>query len=189
MSVMFVGVDGEMSSSELANGGKLIQIGFTVQKGDSFETFCSTINPETVMDWQPVAAAVHGISLEEVKSAPAAAQVDDEAYAWLLLQGAKPKRRMDTVPVGFSVGSFDMPFVKDLLPKTFSLFSRRTLDLNALLYLLDGVQGKTFDDWKIEANRYAVEVLNSDDAHNAGWDSAMHLVVYGFVKNFVTAQV
>jgi DNA polymerase III epsilon subunit-like protein len=185
MGYLFLGLDGEMSSSELSEGGKLIQIGIATEEGINISY---TMNPGECQ-WSEAAFEVHGITLESLQSAPSPAEIDEKLYEDLLLIGADPKRRSKTIPVGFNVGAFDMPFVKDSLPKSFSLFSRRTVDLNALCFALDhkvdGGMPVNADTWKKRAKAYAIEQIGMENQHDAGWDAMMHYRCYEFLRNMI----
>jgi len=185
MSYLYLGLDGEMSSSELSEGGKLIQIGISTAEGVNRSY---TMNPGECQ-WTEQAAAVHGLSLEFLQSCPSPAVIDADLYKFLIALGADTKRRGKTIPVGFNVGAFDMPFVKDSLPKSFSLFSRRTVDLNALCFALDykednGMPMKA-ETWKKRAKAYAIEKIGTENQHDAGWDSLMHIYCYEFLRKII----
>jgi hypothetical protein len=121
MNYSYFGLDGEMSSSDLDDGGRLIQIGVTAHsnvdgsEADGTEAFCMLLNPGPNFR-AVVAEAVHGYTAEEVDNAAPAAEVDRALVAWLLEHGAHPTRRGRTIPVGFNVGAFDMPHVAKVLP-------------------------------------------------------------------------
>ena len=187
MSFLFIGLDGEMSSSELAEGGKLIQIGLSTAEGINRSY---TMNPGPCQ-WSEQAEAVHGLSLELLQSCRSPVEVDADLYEFLIALGADTKRRGKTIPVGFNVGAFDMPFVKDSLPKSYSLFSRRTVDLNAICFALDykeenGMPVKA-ETWKKKAKDYAIEKIGMENQHDAGWDSLMHIYCFEYLKGVIGA--
>lgn len=194
MSIRFIGLDGEMTSSELANGGALIQLGLAVFDDEgALKSFSVDINPYfdgRFVDWNFTSAAVHGISKAQVESFNPPWMADSMIADWLISIGAKTNKRMNTVPVGFNVGAFDMPFVQDMLPKTFAYLSRRTVDLNALLFVLDGkVDGGMpvkFETWKKRAKDYAIEKIGYENQHDAGWDAIMHLYAYKYLVDQMT---
>lgn len=188
MSFLYIGLDGEMSSSELAEGGKLIQIGLFTQDGYQLSMM---INPGECQ-WSERAFEVHGITLESLQSAPLPDEVDSQVYDWLIAVGVDTNSRGKTIPVGFNVGAFDMPFVKDSLPKSYSLFSRRTVDLNALCFALDykeenGMPVKAAT-WKKRAKAYAIEKIGTENQHDAGWDAEMHYYCWEFLKGIINNE-
>jgi hypothetical protein len=182
MGYLYLGLDGEMSSSELKDGGRLIQIGIATEDGVSLSYL---MNPGECQ-WSEVAFGVHGITLESLQSAPLPDEVDEQLYEQLILLGANPRNRSKTVPVGWNVGAFDMPFVQNSLPKSFSLFSRRTVDLNALCFALDHKEENGMpvnaETWKKHSKAYAIAKIGSENQHDAGWDSLMHIYCFEYLK-------
>lgn len=179
MSFLYVGLDGEMSSSELDKGGRLLQIGLALESGASY---VAMINPGEML-WDEKAVAVPGFSRSDLPSYVNSEEVDKNAYDFLVAQGADPKRRTKTVPVGWNVGAFDMPFVRETLPLTYSLFSRRTVDLNALCFALNGKNNLNFESWKKRSKEYAIEKIGYEDAHDAAWDAKMSLYCFEYLSN------
>lgn len=186
MKYLYVGLDGEMSSNNVATGGRLIQFGLTVRAPEGYlDTFSMLINPGE-MEWQDEAAAVHNISQDDIRDFGKPNEVADALfYEWLTSRGADPKRKIATIAVGFNIMSFDMPFVRLQLPNTYSLFSRRGADLNAMCFLLDGKDGVGYDKWKERAKKYAEDTLNTNAPHDAGWDSQMHLLCMDYLKSVI----
>jgi hypothetical protein len=179
MSFMYVGLDGEMSSSELDRGGRLLQIGLALENGASYSAM---INPGEML-WDEKAVSVPGFTRDMLPLMPNFEDVDRNAYEFLVAQGADPRRRTKTVPVGWNVGAFDMPFVRTTLPATYSLFSRRTVDLNAICFALDGEDNLNFESWKKLSKEYAIEKIGYEDAHDAGWDAKMSLYCFEYLSN------
>lgn len=188
--MLFVGIDGEMSCPEMERGGKLIQIGLSAGTPQGIETISFYLRPPADMFWEEEAAEVHKISQDMLyKDGKHPEEVDEILYAWLINKGANPKRRAKTVPVGFNITGFDMPFLKVTLPKTYSLFTRRTAELNGMLWLLHGKQGKTMDEWKTMSMEYARINMTSFKPHDAGWDSARHLLCFEYLRTAVADTV
>lgn len=201
MSIRFFGLDGEMSGADLHEGGRLIQIGVAALPGGpsdlgKAETFASLLNPGE-MSWELEAEAVHGYSMQEVQKSDSASSVDEALYDWMLANGASPKRR-DCIAVGFNVGSFDLPHLHEVLPKTASLFSRRSVDLNALCFTLDGLardgEAMSWEQWKQLAKSYAITRITtlgySDGApHDAGYDALIHLYGWQFLRSVAQGQM
>lgn len=178
MTFLYVGLDGEMSGTEVTEGARLIQIGLALPNGSSYVAY---INPGEML-WDEESAAVHKIERTALPSSENADQVDQNAFDFLVGQGADAKRRLNTIPVGWNVGAFDMPFVKESLPKTYSLFSRRTVDLNALCFALDGKDDWDFETWKKMSKQYAIERIGYENAHDAGWDARMSLLCFEYLS-------
>lgn len=192
---LYAGLDGEMSSNDLSAGGRLIQIGFAIGKpfGTGVHVFNQNINPGE-MDWQEEAADAHKITREEIATFDDPYTADTKCYKFLVDNGADPKRRAKTIPVGFNVGAFDMPFVKQLLPKTYSLFSRQTVDLNALCFAFGEIRkneagepvgmGAMKDAAKTYADHVVSKLGSGDDwrKHNAAYDAAQAYYCFEFLK-------
>lgn len=192
----FFGLDGEMSTADLETGGRLIQIGVashtssdgTITQVPDF--FSSLINPG-YFEWDDRAAAVHGHTREDILNAPSAEEVDRALLSWLADRGVTAKHR-DSIPVGFNVGAFDMPHVRCVLPLSAAVFSRRTLDLNALCFTLEGLEyqgtAPKWKGWKKMASTYAERSLmpflqgGNLAAHDAGYDALLHLYAWRFLK-------
>jgi DNA polymerase III epsilon subunit-like protein len=195
VSTRYFGLDGEMTSNDLSSGGRLIQIGataYTDTPDATPEVFSRLLYPGP-MTWDTTAEAVHGFTLEQVHAATPADDVDDALYDWLTAHGADPAHPQRTVAVGFNVGTFDLPFLAETLPRSFALFSYRALDLNSALMLLDGAtyNGQTFsfDQWKDLAKRYAAHALARTPhagAHDAGWDAQEAVHILRFLRSVQT---
>ena len=207
MSNRFFGVDGEMTTGDQETGGRLIQIGITADvdsQGNPLEgsvAYSAFFNPGCDFAWSDRAEAVHGFTKSQVKSARPASEVDDELVEWLLANGADPSYRGNIIPVGFNIGAFDMPHIKQVLPKTYARFSRRTVDLNALAYALDGKiygnnrEGYDANAWKSNAKTYAERTIATltegrdvKAAHDAGYDALLHLHVWRFLKAAIVGE-
>lgn len=207
MSNKFFGVDGEMTTAELESGGRLIQIGVTADvdpQGNPLEgsfAYTAFFNPGEDFAWSDRAEAVHGFTKNQVKAARPASEVDDELVEWLLANGADSSYRGNIIPVGFNIGAFDMPYIKQTLPKTYARLSHRTVDLNALTYALDGKvygnnrEGYDGNAWKSNAKTYAERMIakltegrNVKAAHDAGYDALLHLHVWRFLKAAIVGE-
>lgn len=194
MAVRFIGLDGEMTSSDLSAGGTLIQLGLSMRDEDGVLWGKSVgINPfldkdDSEIHWTRVAESVHGFTKEDLKIYGSAEEADQILVDWLIARGRTTRKRGENIPVGFNVGVFDMPFVKAALPKTYEFFSRRTVDLNPLLFALDGVE-TDFNGWKDRAKQYAIKQMGFENQHDAGWDSAMHLHCFEFLSRTIQEGV
>jgi DNA polymerase III epsilon subunit-like protein len=191
-NVMYFGLDGEMSGNDIELGCKLIQIGLATFNGtDRPVSFGSGIQPIGEMTWQEQAAAVHQLTKEQIAEFPDPYTVDQQCYDWLVAHGADEKRRNKTIVVGFNVGAFDMPFIRATLPKTASLISRQTVDLNAVCFSLSiatplNNNMVTTSTWKTAAKKYATSKIMQDKnsdwrAHNAEYDAVHALYCLYFL--------
>jgi len=192
VSLIFFGLDGEMSAPNLSDGGRLIQIGVAAgePEGRDHSLFASLINPGPGYTWSMRAEGIHGFRKDEVEAAPVAPEVDNALFSWLLDRGAEEGKRGNIIPIGFNVGAFDMPHVAEVLPLTYSLFSRRTVDLNALCFTLDGSEYNnnpvSWSGWKRLAKNFAERTIHEQGfpgaEHDAGYDALIHLYGWRFLR-------
>jgi len=184
---LYVSLDGEMTGIDLTSGAALISVGAATwenKPGESIHTYYSMMNPGE-MTWSPEAAAVHGLSQQEVKQSKSASEVDDELSQWLTNLGAS---RGQVIPVGVNFASFDGPFFKKYLPKTSALLSHRTVDINSLCFTWACATGKSFSEVKTQMYAMANNLLDESGIpvreHDAGFDAAQALTVWhAFVQN------
>lgn len=187
---LLIGLDGEMSDSDLDKGAVLIQIGICDEYGNTFE---SLIGHEAGWYQTEQASAVHRIPDEDIIDSDCADQVDRRLCRWLQdrLEDARARGEhtglRPFVPIGWNVGGFDMPFVRAFLPESSGLISRRSLDLNALCYSFEDArvtyQGErcSFSKWKSLSNDYAGRSLGEDGWHDALFDAKAALEAYVFL--------
>lgn len=176
--MFYIGVDGEMSHNEINENAALLQLGLAVRDTEGkMQHFNTTMKPVEPYMWDEAAANVHGFTREQVNGwGITVADADMLLSDWLASVGCRVSKRSENVAVGFSVGSFDMLFVKKFLPQTFSFFSRRFYDLNALVYMLSIKTGESFLTVKRNVMEEVVEQIGYDNAHDAGWDAIMHVI-------------
>ena len=184
-TLVLVGLDGEMSAAELEDGGRLIQAGFAMRTAQGVEVFEATIAWGDEMLWDPRAAVVHGIAEDAVRSARTPAEVDDAAYAWLMERGGIEGRRQ-MIAVGFNVGAFDLPFFRQAMPRTMSLISRRSLDLNAVCFAFDGWDPRSDVSRSIQSLNEA-GVVGSE--HSAGYDAALAIGCIEYLRREVRSDI
>lgn len=193
MANIYLGLDGEMTCADLAAGGRLIQIGLAVGTGDD-ERITELIGwDEGEFFAEEKAMEVHGIPVETILAAPRAPEVDERLYAWCLAHGGKADKRK-LVTVGWNVGAFDLPFVQQALPKTFSLLSRRSADLNAICFALGGMLdlGGSRPAWtgfRRMSKRHAEQSLTKLGIeaawHDAGYDALAGLLSFEWLREAV----
>lgn len=182
--ITYIGLDGEMSSADIETGGKLIQIGMAKFVDGKMESIGRMLNPGS-MDWSAEAESVHQFSREYIeKNGEDPAMVDEMLANW-----ANPTMyRRDFVMVGFNVGSFDRPFVKQSLPILFSKFSRRSVDLNSLIFALSDSNSQ-FESIKAKAKDYAFEQMEGmfdgfqNRQHDAEYDAVMSLYCFEYLQS------
>jgi hypothetical protein len=192
---LLIGLDGEMSDSELAKGAVLIQIGVCDDYGNTFE---SLIGHAPGWYQTEQASAVHRIPDESIIDAPPPDEVDQRLKRWLESRLDDARIRGEHaglrpfIPVGWNVGGFDMPFVRAFLPESSSIISRRSLDLNALCYAFEDArvtyQGerKSYSQWRRLAHDYVDSVLDGSNWHDALFDAQAALEAYNFLTGVFT---
>ena len=200
-TLRIIGLDGEMSGADLERGHRLIQIGVAVDTapdGSALpepDLFCSLIGwDEADMVWDERAAQVHNIPKEAVLAAPRAAEVDALLGQWLTGHGLTRESRGGSIMCGFNVGAFDAPFVRDTLPQSCVMFSRRYADLNPVTMLLASAKnvlgGMTNDrGWKRWGKRAGRELVASvgrvEAEHDAGTDALLAIGAWRAYEDLV----
>jgi oligoribonuclease (3'-5' exoribonuclease) len=189
MSHVIAGLDGEMSGTRPSRH-RLIQIGVCVAPG---EVFTSSIGwDELPYDGEALSAV--GLTVEQAKSGPPAADVDADLYRWLTDHGVTEHSMVVT---GWRVSTFDIPFVVRTLPTVTSLLSHHTVELNALCYAFAGAvpyQGRTleFQQWKQLARQAAETYLGAFGIapawHDAGFDAQAALVQFAWLRGIASGH-
>lgn len=187
--ITYIGIDGEMSGNDIDAGAKLIQIGLAKYVDGNMESIGYMINPGD-MSWSDEAQAVHQFTIEEVRqNGLEPSLVDKITSEW-----ANPGNgRRDFVMVGFNVGSFDRPFIKQTLPITYGKFSRRSVDLNSLIFLMSNTNTE-FEKIKAKAKDYAFEKMEGmfndfkNRQHDAEYDAVMSLYCFEYLKSLLTKE-
>jgi hypothetical protein len=185
--VLYVGLDGEMTGPRLGRH-KLFEIGVDGGAGKRFESRIGW----TDFEYDPAALAAVGVSPEDVRSGPPAADVDASLATWLAALGATAGR---VVAVGWAVGRFDLPFVARTLPTASRYLSRQTVDLGAVCHTFAGsvvhdgrVRG--VEEWKRAARAAAADALTDAGEpprwHHAGYDAAAALVAWDWLRARIT---
>jgi hypothetical protein len=189
--LIYVGLDGEMTGTELSAQARLCQIGIAF---DTKRTFVSDIG-WGVGDYIAVdqALEVNKFTHRRIQQGPDPTFVDNLLESFLVGNGGLKDKKI-FIPVGFNVGRFDMPFVEDALPISNQYFSRRTIDLNAICFDYDGeikYEGSypTWRGWKRLAKNYAQEIIDTSNvqgaAHDAGWDAVQAILCLEFLKSVI----
>lgn len=200
MSTQFIALDGEMTAASIAMGGRIFQIGLVLVEKTSEglaikDSFTAIFNPGEDYYWEEEAEAVHGYRESEILDAPPAEETDRQIAEWLKSHGVS-KRENPGVAIGFNVGAFDLPHIEVVLPETFNLFSRRSVDLNSICFTLEDSsyngQPGNWAMWKRLSKKYAErsillgqnEVYLSE-AHNALYDAYLHYYAWIFLKSAI----
>lgn len=200
-TILFGGLDGEMTGSDIGRWGtRLIQIGAALEDGGTYTADIGWRDGEYT--WSEQALQVNGFTHARIQAGRSPAEVDEELAAWLIARGVGPR---SLVPVGFNVGTFDMPFVRATLPDTARLFSYRACDLNTLCFGLHratiptratrtkpGATPPTWKGWKRMAKRAAEESLTARGImpawHDAGYDALAALEAYHYLQGVIAAR-
>ena len=180
----FVGLDCETTGSHPKSGEvasqtyQLIQIGLAVFDAEGeLQTFSSDVGYD---EWnsEQEAMDVNKFTPERIKAGPKASAVDTKACEWLDAHVGTGKRGL--LMVGLNVAGYDMPFVRQYLPKMADRFSYRSVDLNAIIF----AQSSTDDDFrefKSMLKNDAVEMLKAEymepNWHDAQFDAAAALMM------------
>jgi DNA polymerase III epsilon subunit-like protein len=184
--ITYIGIDGEMSGTEIESGHKLLQIGLAKYVGDSVESIGYLINPGE-MAWSEQAESVHQFSREDISSRGLSPSTVDA----LVSEWANPTdHKRDFVMVGFNVGSFDRPFIKQTLPITYGKFSRRSVDINSVIFTLSKTNSQ-FERIKAASKEYAFEKMEGmfdgfkNRQHDAEYDAVMSLYCFEYLRTLI----
>jgi DNA polymerase III epsilon subunit-like protein len=188
--ITYIGIDGEMSSSDIKDGGKLIQIGMAKHVDGKVESIGVMLNPGSVT-WSEEAESVHLFTRDYIEKHGEDPPLVDEMLAnW----ANKTNRRRDHVMVGFNVGAFDRPFIEQLLPNLFSKFSRRSVDLNSIIFAL-AETNEEVESIKADAKRYALHKMHGmfegfkDRYHDAEYDAVMSLYCFEYLRSILDVRL
>jgi len=185
--ITYIGIDGEMSGTDIDSGHKLIQIGMAkYDKSGTIEHVGYPLNPGE-MEWSMEAQEVHQFTREDVSGYGILPSIIDPIAA----RWANPgQQRRDFVMVGFNVGSFDRPFIKQTLPLLYGKFSRRSVDLNSVIFSMADTNTK-FERIKGNAKDYAIEKMEGmfsgfkNRQHDAEYDAVMALYCFEYLRSII----
>lgn len=187
--ITYIGIDGEMSGTDIDAGHKLIQIGLAKYINGQVASIGYLINPGE-MAWSLQAEEVHQFSKEYInKYGLSPESVDIASSTW-----ANPStQKRDFVMVGFNVGSFDRPFVKQTLPLLYEKFSRRSVDLNSLIFSMSDTNSQ-FERIKARSKEYAFHKMEgmfqgfSNRQHDAEYDAVMSLYCFEYLRGLIKGE-
>jgi len=129
--------------------------------------------------WTEQAFDVHGITKDRLKDAPRPKTVDDLAVAWL--DKMAPRHPAGRIMVGWNVGQFDVPFLRNHFPKTAQAMSYRSVDLNAVVFYMEQAGFGKYKMLKEASKEYARDQIGGEEQwHDAGYDAlaALHSFDY-----------
>lgn len=132
--------------------------------------------------WDEDAAAIHGITQDELIAAPYSFQIASSAASFVREQSKVDKT--NRIMVGWNVASFDLDFLRHHMVRLADVFAYRTVDLNALCFTISHQSEKhTFDTLKTQAMEAAVEAIGYEDRHDALWDAQAALVSFQYLSD------
>ena len=167
---LIAGVDIETTGLYWNKNHRLIQIAVVFPGKDAY---FSDVAPEGEVVVEPEAMQVNGLSLETVMKGPPQSKVDDLLCKFLQKISSEAE---SIIPVGWNVGSFDLGFIQNELPRSAMFFSRRVIDLTSLGRFYELKTGKPYRELKTEMHAKAVSVLGRDERHNALYDAQAALI-------------
>lgn len=210
-SFRFIGLDGEMSGSGSREPGTvaskkyaLLQIGLATMKmgerpdpvvlrPDTLRTFVSDLGYDT-WNSQPEAMEVNKFTADRIQAGPRPGLVDSNACAWLnkrLGFREDSTARRDLHAVGWNVGAFDMPFVREYLPMLGSRFSYRSVDLNSIVYSMADTEDE-YKEIKGKAKSGAEVLLRNHgiepNHHDAGYDAMLALMAFKLLRETILPE-
>jgi DNA polymerase III epsilon subunit-like protein len=182
---LFIGLDIESSGTNLNQGARVIQVGYAYNEDGAYWTGESGVNP-LEFAWSAEAQAVHNITLEEVNTFPEATEVDKKFSSEFI---DFRNQEVTLIAVGFNVGSFDLPFIRESLPIFSKNFSHRVVDLNSLIFALAKSSGSSsnFESIKSElknkAEKIIATILPDKHAHSAGYDALEAIIIFELITS------
>ncbi len=188
--ITYIGIDGEMSGNDIDVGHKLIQIGLAkYNESGGMDHAGYLLNPGE-MTWSMEAQEVHQFTREYVEEFGILPTTADPITA----KWANPRnQRRDFVMVGFNVGSFDRPFIKQTLPITYGKFSRRSVDINSLIFAMSDTN-EDFERIKADAKNYAFAKMEGmfndfkNRQHDAEYDAVMSLYCFEYLRTLIKGE-
>ena len=180
-----LGLDIETTGTDV-NSHELIQIG--VYDPISEDRFVLDVGHDVWLQNEE-SMKVTGFTEDRIRTAPRSEVVDALLTDWLGKHGIGA---MDAVPVGFSVGQFDMPFVRKTLPTAATRIGWRSIDLNAVAFTVEDVTGIDPAKMKRKASKFAEEQGArrgwTPRWHDAGWDAYAAWNMYLFFRQFLQTR-
>ena len=175
MKRLYVAIDLETTGLDLDRCA-ITQIGIVTRNSEAehLRSIQYEIAPNSSY-WEPVALDMHEA---RVKGCPRDIN-DVDHLVYREMRNSWGIKHGEAWPVGWNVGPFDIALLKKHMPLTASLFSYRSMELNALAAFLDETTSEEFrrnskghiTSWKTIATRVAEQRTGRNQAHDALWDS------------------
>jgi len=197
MPNVFIGLDGEMTGNNVSEGHALCQVGVYFPDEDQRVTY--DIGHPFPTQYQDRALAVNGFTMDRVHTLYEEGHnqyyadnrlVEECVRRWGSGRHDTPYPETRLVPVGWNVGAFDMPFVRKYLPRFSEWVSRRTVDLNAVVFSMEGIEADggvpTWKGWKRKSKRHAEQLLLRAGEpvmwHDAGFDAEAAYYSWNYLR-------
>jgi len=169
-----VGLDLETNGTDIATAAP-IQIGIYLPNGATYETLIYW--PITIDDWSEEAEKIHGLSQEDIRTSGRSRE-----WATRNIQSFFESHDIHKPwPVGFNVGGFDMAILQHWMPELWLLFSRRTVDLNALCMYLGSIglpRIESTNPWRWDTLKKRVKRLAKEKMDALGIEGQEHDALY-----------
>ena len=167
----FVYMGCDLETTGTLSKSEIIQIGLYI---DDDHKYVSDIGHRGAFHWEAKAFEVNGFDLKRVYNGKPMYNVDAELDEFI----TKVKQDFNCqsehiLPVGFNVGSFDIPFIRRDLKLFFSGLGYRSIDLNALL-VASSNSVDNFNARKIALKEQAKQLITVDGKeHDALYDAEL----------------
>lgn len=166
----------------------ILSIGIVVSD-DGFET-CQSFYEEIKYDElviSPDAIAINNIEFKSQEGRINLEKADNKAFNFVKKHFPKNNKIM---AIGLNIGEFDLLFINRYMPKLASLFDRRSVNINSLIYLVADINSLDFVKLKEDLSEKAaaaVDELNLGlKKHHALYDAFYHLSLYIIIKDSLT---
>ena len=162
----------------------ILSIGITVSFNglEDFQSFYREITYDELIV-MPNSIKVNKIDLSNQSGKISVKKADEEAASFIKKHYHDELKPM---PVGLSVGSFDMQFIKRQMPNLSNKLNVRSVDLNSLIYLYAEKHSINFTEAKESLSNTAIIKTNSlglgVEKHNALYDAVYSLALYLEIK-------
>ena len=184
---MVVGMDIETTGTTDKN--QLIQIGIALSTTAVISEYVGWDESDIV--WDEEAASIHKIPKAVVVAAERKEVVEDRLLKYLDQYGLRVNEVL-LVPVGYNVGTFDVPYIRRTFPRLSEMISYQAIDLNSIIFtmselIMGEVKYAKFTGWKSRAKKFAEEFMGSPPQwHDAGYDALAGLVAWHWFRDRVS---